>query len=166
MAEAAVSYATVKPLLQAAGLPVSGSGFWTGVDEASYQQWAAALAYQTGTPLTVYNRANLDYGFAYPAVALPMVENAVGAADYSATMAGTPLTGAHASTPVTWTLTETNGPATSYLWHLGDGTTQTTTVPHITYTYGAAGTFTATCVPSFNGVNAATVTAAAPAVLT
>ncbi len=87
-------------------------------------------------------------------------------AAFSATLAGTPLTGAHASVPVVWTLTQSNGSGTSFLWDLGDGTTQTTTVPTITRTYAAAGTFTAKCTPTVGGTARTQVTAAAPAVLT
>lgn len=91
----------------------------------------------------------------------------VSGAAYSATLAGTPLTGAHASAPVTWTLTEANGAGTSFAWDLGDGSAiQTLTVNHVTHTYAAAGTFTAKVTPTVGGTVRAQITATAPAVLT
>lgn len=86
---------------------------------------------------------------------------------YSATLAGAPLSAAH-TTPVVWTLTETNNPTgtDSYLWDFGDSTTITTAVPNATHTYAAAGTYTAKVTPTINGVAKTQVTAAAPAVLT
>jgi PKD repeat protein len=91
------------------------------------------------------------------------------AAQYSATLAASPLTGTHASTLITFTLTETNKPSGatgSYSWNFGDGSAVTvTSTPTTTYTYPTAGTFTAKCTPTLNGVTQAQVTAAAPAVI-
>jgi PKD repeat protein len=88
---------------------------------------------------------------------------------YSATAAGAPLTGTHGTTAITWTLTETGKPTTgtnSYSWNLGDGSqAQVTSVPTITYTYAAAGSYTAVCTPTIDGVAQTAVTAAAPAVI-
>lgn len=85
---------------------------------------------------------------------------------YSATLAGSPLSGAHPLS-VTWTLTETNNPTgtDSYLWDFGDANTITTAVPNATHSYAAAGTFTAKVTPTINGVAQAQITAAAPAVV-
>jgi PKD repeat protein len=92
-----------------------------------------------------------------------------GGAQYSATLAANPLTGTHASTLITFTLTEANKPSGatgSYSWNFGDGSAVTvTTTPSTTYTYPAAGTFTAKCTPTINGVTQSQVTAAAPAVI-
>jgi PKD repeat protein len=94
---------------------------------------------------------------------------AAGGAQYSATLAANPLTGTHASTLITFTLTETNKPSGatgSYSWNFGDGSAVTVTAtPSTTYTYPTAGTFTAKCTPTINGVTQAQVTAAAPAVI-
>jgi hypothetical protein len=90
-------------------------------------------------------------------------------AAYSATLAASPLTGTHGTTVVTFTLTETNKPSGatgSYVWNFGDGSQAvTTTTPTTTYTYPAAGTYTAHVTPTINGVTEAQVTAAAPAVI-
>jgi PKD repeat protein len=103
-------------------------------------------------------------GVAKPSVTIAAPVVVSGA--YSATLAGTPLTGAHPLS-VTWTLTETNNPggADSYAWVFGDGNTTTTTVPTATHSYAAAGSFTATVTPTINGVAKSLVTAAAPAVV-
>jgi PKD repeat protein len=68
---------------------------------------------------------------------------------------------------VTWTLTETNNPggADSYAWTFGDGNTGTTTVPTVQHTYAAAGSFTASVIPTINGVVQTSINAAAPAVV-
>jgi PKD repeat protein len=80
-------------------------------------------------------------------------------------MAGSPLTGAHPAT-VTWTLTETNGPADSYFWDFGDGVTATvSTNAAQAHSYAVAGSFRAKCTPSFNGVADTQIIAAAPAVI-
>jgi PKD repeat protein len=96
-------------------------------------------------------------------------DKTVAGAQYSATLAATPLTGTHASTLITFTLTETNKPSGatgSYSWNFGDGSAVTvTSTPTTTYTYPTAGTFTAKCTPTLNGVTQAQVTAAAPAVI-
>lgn len=160
----AITYTEVKEALADEAFPTSEGSAWQGQDQASYDQFAAGATYSAGVPFSIHQA---NYGFAYPSLMPAAISNAVGSEDYSATsLAGTPLTGAHASTPVTWTLTEVNGPATSYEWALGDGTHQATTVPTITYTYSAAGTFTASVVPTIDGVVKPTVTASAPAVLT
>lgn len=162
-----VTYVQLKEAMANAGLPVSKGSAWMGSDDALYnEQYIPQVAYAAGVRP---DRVNSHYGLAYSGVMPTAVSTAVNGNQYSATLAGLPLTGAHASAPVTWTLTETHKPAgatVSYLWALGDGTTQTTTVPHVTYTYLAAGTFTATCTPTINGIPQTLVTAAAPAVLT
>lgn len=162
-----ITYVQLKEAMANAGLAVSKGPAWTGPDDALYNdQYIPQVAYAAGVHP---ERSKSHYGLAYSAVMPSSVSTAVNGNQYSATLAGSPLTGVHASAPVTWTLTETHKPAgatVSYLWALGDGTNQTTTVPHITYTYLAAGTFTATCTPTINGIAQTLVTAAAPAVLT
>lgn len=162
-----VTYIQLKEAMAEAGLPVSQGAEWLGSDDLLYsQQYIPQVSYAAGVPP---DRLKSHYGLAYSAAMPTAISNAVNGSQYGATLAGSPLTGAHASTPVSWTLTETakpSGATTSYLWALGDGSHQTTAVPHITFTYAAAGTFTPTCAPTINGIAQALVTAAAPAVLT
>lgn len=90
------------------------------------------------------------------------------AAAYSATLAGSPLTGTAGTTSIVWTLTESNlpvGATTSYAWDFGDTQTTTTAVPTAPHTYAAAGSYSAKVTPTINGVARAQVTAAAPAVI-
>jgi len=158
-----VNYTNAKAALVAAGLPTSAGSNWEGIDQASYDKFAAAATYKGGV---AYSKYQTNYGFAYPSIMPVSVLDAVEIDDYHATLAGTPLTGAHASTPVTWTLTETGATGTSYSWHLGDGSSpQVTTVPHLTYTYSAAGTFTASVVPTVGGNQVPAISATAPAIL-
>lgn len=166
MTTPAVTYASAKAAAAAAGFPVSAGNLWTGVDENSYQQLAKSLAYNSGTPLTQLVKNQLDYGFAYPSEMPGAVSGGIAGSAYAATLAGTPLTGAHPLS-VTWTLTETaGGPADSYLWDFGDGTTTTvTTNAAQTHSYAAAGSFRAKVTPSFKGVAAKQIVAAAPAVV-
>jgi PKD repeat protein len=159
-----ITYAEIKAAMQAAGLPVSSGSQWLASDQGIYdEQYIPNISYAAGVNP---DPVNGNYGVAYPAVMPTAIADAVAGGAYSATLAGSPLTGAHASTPVTWTLTETNGPATSYAWTLGDGNTQTTTVPNVTHTYAAAGTYTASVVVTIDGVVKPSIVAAAPAVLT
>lgn len=162
-----ITYTQVKEAMAEAGLPVSPGSEWQGSDDGLYiNQYIPQVAYAAGAHP---DRLNSHYGLAYAAVMPAAIAAAVTGTQYSATLAGSPLTGVHSSTPVTWTLTETDKPAgatASYAWAFGDGTTTTTTVPNATHTYTAAGTFTATCTPTINGIAQTLVTAAAPAVLT
>jgi len=153
-----------KTAMTAAGYATSPGSNWTAQDDAAYTQFVSDLSYAAGV---FPNDSEAQYGLAYPAVMPPAVADAVGADLYSATLAGAPLTGAYATTPVTWTLTETNGPATSYAWNMGDGSAiQTTTVPNVTYTYTAAGTYTASVRSTVDSVIKPAIMAAAPAILT
>jgi hypothetical protein len=162
-----INYVQLKEAMAAAGLPVSQGATWLGSDDGLYiQQYVPGVAYAAGVRP---DRSNAHYGLAYAGAMPAALSAAVTGAQYSATLAGSPLTGVHSSAPVTWTLTEAHKPAgatVSYLWALGDGTNQTTSVPSVTRTYTAAGSFTATCTPTINGIPQTLVTAAAPAVLT
>jgi PKD repeat protein len=161
-----ITYAEIKEAMAEAGLPVSSGPGFASTDDALYTQvYIPNISYAAGVhpdPL------NGHYGLAYPSVMPAAIAEAVAGAQYSATLAGTPLTGAH-PVSVVWTLTEENKPSgatQSYAWTLGDGSTSTTSVPTITHSYTTAGTFTASCVPTINGTAEANVVATAPAVLT
>lgn len=156
-----ITYAQAKAAVAAANLPTSPGSAWQGIDDGSYDLYAAAACYAAGVP---FNRNASQYGFAFDGEMPAPIKGAIKGASYSATLAGSPLTGAH-PTSVTWTLTETNGPADSYLWDFGDGNTATTTVANASHSYAAAGSFTAKCTPSFSGVADTQVVAAAPAVI-
>ena len=162
-----LTYTELKQAMADAGLPVSEGPNWTGADDGLYTNlFVPAVSFAAGVHP---DKLNAHYGLAYSSVMPAAITAAVSGEQYSATLAGAPLTGAHGSTPVTWTLTETNKPSgatTSYLWAFGDSTTATTEVPTATHTYTAAGSFSATCTPTINGITETLVTAAAPAVLT
>jgi len=148
----------------AAGYATSPGTNWTAQDDAAYTQFVSDLSYKAGT---FPSDSEAQYGLAYPAVMPQAVTNAVESDVYVATLAGAPLTGAHATTPVTWTLTEADGSAQSYAWSMGDGSAiQNTTVPYVQYTYTAAGTYTASVVPTVGGVTKPAIVASAPAILT
>lgn len=120
-------------------------------------------SYATPGSYTVQMTPTVE-GVVKPQVSAPAPVVVSGA--YSATLAGTPLSGAHPLS-VTYTLTETNNPSgtDSYAWTFGDGNTAVTAVPTAVHSYAAAGSFTASVVPTINGVVKASVTAAAPVVV-
>lgn len=168
----------VTPLVGNIPLNVAATATEPGIKADSYLwHWSDGTA-DTTTTVPTANHTYTIAGSVTPTMtptvdgqvkaAVPATAPVVVSGAYSATLAGAPLTGAHAATPVVWTLTETNNPTgtDSYLWDFGDTTTQTTAVPTATKTYAAAGTFTAKCTPTINGVAHPQVTATAPAVLT
>jgi PKD repeat protein len=165
MALTTVTPETLKAAMLKAGYTVSTGTNWTATDYAAYSQYVSDLSYAAGVQP---DDIDGNYGLAYPPVMPLAIENAVNAESFTATVAGAPLTGAYATTPVTWTATVTaGGPATSYAWNLGDGSAiQTTTEPTITYTYKAAGSFTASVVPTVDTVKLKAIYATEPAVLT
>lgn len=130
----------------------------------------------TTTPTTTHTYAAAG---SYTAKVTPTVDGVVTpqisatapivvSAAYSATLAGSPLTGTAGTTSITWSLTESNVPAgatKSYLWDFGDSQTTTTATPSAPHTYAAAGSYTAKVTPTINGVVRAQITAAAPAVI-
>jgi len=161
-----VTYASAKAAAAAAHFPTSSGSLWLGQDADAFTQYALGVAYKAGTPVTQQMKNQLEYGFAYSSEMPSAVAGAIGVSGYAATLAGTPLTGAH-PLDVTWTLTETaGGPADQYIWDFGDGNTATvTTNAAQTHTYAAAGSFTAKVTPVFAGVDGTQISAAAPAVV-
>src|ERR1700694_4295202 len=103
MSQVAVTYANAKTAMQEVGLPVSGAGLWTNVDVASWATFLANNSYSISGAYKV-DKYKAAYGFAYVGEMPAGVTNLVGAENYSATMAGNPLSGAH---PQTVTLTTT-----------------------------------------------------------
>lgn len=163
MATTAPTYAQIKAAMAKYGIAVSSGSTFTSADLLAYKdQFVPAACYKGGV---ASDKRDSLYGLPYPAVLPAAISNAITAGNYSATLAGSPLTGTHGTTAVTWTLTETGGPGTSYAWDFGDGNTTTTTVPNATHTYAAAGSFTAKVTPTVAGVVEAKITAAAPAVI-
>lgn len=162
-----ISYAQIKAALVADHYPTASGSAWQGTDAGSYTNLLGpSAAYAAGVP---YDARTAAYGVAYPNVMPTAIANAVQQQAYSATLAASPLTATHAVTTVTFTLTQQNvsaGATLSYLWDFGDGSTHTTTsVPNTTYIYPTAGTYTAKCTPTLNGVTKTQVTAAAPVVV-
>lgn len=160
------TYTQAKAALTKNGFSTSAGSNWNGEDAGSLVKFIAQSEYKAGVYPSPQSVNLAQYGFAYPGVMPASVAASIVDGSYSATLAGSPLTGTHGTTAITWTLTETGGNGTSFSWDLGDGSgVQVTTVPHITYTYPAAGSFTAKCTPTVDGVVTPQVTAAAPAVI-
>ena len=162
MSTPVITFAEIKTALTAGGYPVAPGSAWQGQDAGSYTgKYVPDVSYAAGVQPDI---RNANYGVAYPSVLPPAIGNAVGGANYSVTVAVTPLTGAH-PLAVTATATETGDTATSYSWNWGDGNTTTTTIPTANHSYAAAGTFTVHLTPTVNGVAKSPVAAAAPAVV-
>jgi len=163
MSQSAVSYANAKAAMTKAGLPVSAGANWTNVDVASWATFMINDTYFAGG--SAANKYKTAYGFGFPGEMPQLVTNIIGAENYSATMAASPLSGAHAL-PVTFTATETNSNGQSFSWNFGDGSpVVVTTVPTANHTYAAAGTYTAHVTPTVNGLVEATVAVTAPVVV-
>jgi PKD repeat protein len=164
MAQVPVSYTNAKTAMAKVGLPVSAGTNWTNVDVASWNTFLVSESYYTGGyTASKYKEA---YGFAFPGEMPQMITNAVGAENYTATLAAAPLTGT-GPTLVTLTLTETDDNGQSFVWNFGDGSALTTTMtPTTTHTYETAGTYTATVVPTVHGLIEHEVTVTAPVVIT
>src|SRR5271168_1847090 len=144
MAEVPVTYTNAKAAMMKAGLMVSEGTNWMPEDQASWntfvtQQTYAVQGYSAGPIQNLYKS---NYGFAYPTELPQVVTNLVAAETYTVTIDESTDTGA-APLAVTFTLTETNGNGSSFLWNFGDGSTPVmTTEPTVTYTYETAGTYT------------------------
>jgi PKD repeat protein len=163
MSQPPVTYTNAKTAMTKAGLPVSAGANWTNVDVKSWATFLATHGYVGGA--YELDPAKAAYGFAYPSVMPAGVTNAVGADNYSATLAALPLAGAH-PVNVTFTLTETNSNGQSFSWNFGDGTAAVVTaVPTATHSYAAAGTFTAHVTPTVNGVVETAIAVTAPVVV-
>lgn len=169
-----------------AGTPLTGEAGQTSIAWTVTETSGAATSYDwdfgDGTTKTSSNKTEThQYAAAgsYTAKVTPHVgpvtkpqitaaAPAVISAAYSATLAGSPLTGTAGTTSITWTATESNVPAgatKSYDWDFGDGQTSTTAVPTASHTYAAAGSYSAKVTPTINGTARTQVTAAAPAVI-
>lgn len=154
----AITYPQIKTALQAADLPTADGAAWQGEDMGSYTNlYVPAVMYAAGVPL---DRNAALYGIAYPGVLPQSVAYAVGNANYSVTVAGTPRVG-NSPFQVTFTATETGGTATNYHWVFGDGTTQNTTTPTTTHTYSPSVTtqYAPTLTTTFDGMQHGPVTA-------
>lgn len=158
-----VTYTQIKTALTNGGYPVAPGSAWQGEDQGSYNNnFVADASYKAGVQP---NAVLANYGVAYPSVLPAAINSAITDGNYSVTIAATPLSGAHALA-VTATATEPGETATSYLWHWGDGTADTTTtIPTANHSYAAAGTFTVKMTPTVDGVVKAQVSAPAPVVV-
>lgn len=160
MSTTPITYAQIKEAMAAQGFPVSAGSAWQGSDQALYAQFASGACYGGGVP---YKKRQAFYGIAYSGELPQAIANAVVDADYSVTIAGTPLFG-EGPLSVTLTATEVGGTATNYAWTFGDGTAVVnTTVNHVTHVYANAGSVTPKMAPTFNGevmpqVSAAVIT--------
>lgn len=155
----AITYPQIKTALQAADLPTADGAAWQGQDMGSYTDlYVPSVMYAAGVPL---DRNAALYGIAYPSVLPQSIANAVGNANYSVTVAGTPRVG-NGPFQVTFTATETGGTATNYHWVFGDGATQNTTTPTTTHTYNkpsATTQYTPTLTTTFDGAQHGPVSA-------
>lgn len=149
-----ITYAEAKTAMDAAGFPTSSGSNWEGQDAGSYQIYAASVCYGKAP----YDSVAANYGFAYPVTPDAIAEAVVGGS-YTATVVGTPTSG-NAPLSVTFTVTETGGNGTSFLWNFGDGSsTQTTSTPGTTHNYTTAGNFTASVTPTVDGLQVSPVSA-------
>lgn len=157
-----LTYAQIKAAMAAANLPVSAGATWTASDQQAYdEQFVPGVAYGKAAPQV----AQANYGLVYAGEMPAAVNNAVNDANYSVTIAASPLSGAH-PLAVTATATEPGIKATNYAWDFGDGTAvQNTTVPTANHSYAAAGSFTVKMTPTVDGVVRAQVSAPAPVVV-
>lgn len=160
MANTPLSYTQIKASMADSGFPVSSGAGWTAKDDQNFVQFASGVAYGK----QAFSKTKLHYGLAYASEMPSSVAAEVGADNYSATLAGTPLSGAH-PLAVALTVTESGSTGTSFLWDFGDGNTQTTTVKTVNHTYAAAGSFTPKVTPTVGGKAKPQVSAAAPVVV-
>lgn len=155
----AITYTEAKVAITDAGLPVTSGSNWEGEDNASYQLFAAGACYGKEP----FDRYAANYAFAYN-VTPTSVSNAVVEANYSVTIAASPLSGTEPLS-VTATATQTGGSASNFNWNWGDGTITNTSIVTATHSYTIAGSYTVKMTPTVNTIIGTQVSAPAPVVV-